>query len=78
MTYKIEGIVEKIESPILCNFTGITRKYENGKVLAEQTFEKRYIISSIRAENGTVILEMEDRETIPKVNWKTEETVDFS
>ena len=77
MTYRLNPIVEKIESPvklILPNET--TREYESRAEAGIDKFDKNYQIKSIRAEGSTVVVEM-DKADVPVTTWTGEEQTFF-
>lgn len=61
MTYKLNPIIEKIESSVLLHFPDKTvREYGSGTEAGGNTFEKNYQIEKITAEGSTVIIELEE------------------
>ena len=55
MTYKLEPMLEKITSPTTLVFPdGTTSEYLNGKSVAKQTFNEKYLVSSIQAADHTI------------------------
>ena len=66
MTYRLNPIIEKIESPvrIVLLDTGQERNYESGSDACADVFNKQYNINSIRAKSGIVVIEMEVAESL--------------
>lgn len=77
MNYKLEGIVEKITSPVICIIDGQETEYQNGKVLCEESFNKYYLVVSIsaRGEKIVVSLKEKDRTQCGPMNWIGEEAI---
>lgn len=77
MNYKLEGIVEKITSPVICIIDGQEKEYPSGKALYEQSFNKYYLLDSIsaRGEKIVVSLKEKDRTQYGPMNWIGEEAI---
>jgi len=80
MTYKLNSVVEKIVSPILLHFgdgSKPDRLFESGAQLAEEVFDKNYLVESVSAQNDQIILTVMENKSINITNWVGEETVSF-
>jgi|GEM_PF-2361014 len=75
MTYSLEGFVGLIDSPVICVIDGATTRYENGKELMEQSFDKYYLVSSIKNSNEGIIVFLKEKENAGSMNWIGEEQV---
>ena len=77
MTYKLNPSVAKIKSPVvLCFPKGEQRRFASGLDTAEVEFDKHYVISGISADEGTILLELEEAD-LPRMNWAGEEATFF-
>ena len=77
MTFKLNPEVRKIISPVILVFPdGSQKEYECGSQVADAGFDHRYIIESLKAEDGVVILTLAEQK-IQGVNWTGEEEVSF-
>ena len=65
MTYKLEpGIIERIESPIKLLLPGTEPLvFRESSVLLDTEFDRKYSITSIKAEEGTVVIELCESDT---------------
>jgi hypothetical protein len=80
MTYKLNSIVRKFLSPVLVHFgdnSSPDRYFKNGTQLAEEVFEKNYLIESISAQNDQIILTVVENKSVNTTNWAGGETVSF-
>ena len=60
MTYRLNPIIECILSPVTIIFPDTGQKsYGSGAEAAADTFDKQFNIRNIRAEDSTVVIEME-------------------
>ena len=61
MTYKLDPILEKIESPVAIIMPdNKTIEYENGVQACADSFEIKLGIKRITAENGRIVIELEE------------------
>lgn len=60
MTYYLDSEVKKIHSPIVLCVDGQEILFENGMILSQQPFIKRYVIRSIIAKNDQIVIALED------------------
>ena len=58
MTYKLNPALSKIQSPLLLLIDGEETEYRNGKALAEQVFEKNYLVDSISAKADRIVISL--------------------
>ena len=76
MRYLLESYTEKIESPVLCRFDGEEISFANGAELSQHYFEKNYMIRSLRAVAGTVILDLAENRA-NEVDFRSDEQISF-
>lgn len=77
MTYRLNPIIEKIQSPVkLILPDRLVREYESGTAASADTFDKNYVISSITAEEGTVVITLSESQTAGS-SWVGEEQTFF-
>lgn len=77
MTYKLNPEVKKIASPILLLIDGESKEYPNGAALSELTFEKDYLISTLAAKDGVIVMTLEENTQINDTAWANGKTVSF-
>ena len=79
MTYKLNPEVKKIQSPVVVKFSNQAAEmtFANGAALADAVFDRYYLIESLAAESGSVVLTLRENDTINAVNWAGEEAVSF-
>lgn len=78
MTYKLEGFIKKIESPIICVFDNREVEFADGVALSEQSFDKYWLVDSISVKDRNIVLIMKENQNINDVEWIGEEAVDKS
>lgn len=54
---------------------GATTRYENGKELVAQPFDKYYLVSSIKNSNEGIIVFLKEKENAGSTSWIGEEQV---
>ena len=66
MTYRLyDPLLEKIQGPVICRMDGVEKAYESAKELAATAFQKRYVISEVRARQDQIILVLTESTDIP-------------
>ncbi len=73
MAYKLDQTVRLIKSPVLLKTEDSQIPYDSGNTLAAASFEKRYAIDSITAENNRIVIcvsENTDRGTAGRTDKK--------
>ena len=60
MTYKLDPIVEKIDCKVEVKIDNETILFESGHELAKAVFDRRYLISSIKADNTSIEIQLEE------------------
>ncbi len=78
MSYRLESFIEKIKSPVVCVFGDKETEYANGTVLAEQSFEKYWLVESITVRDNKVVLTMKENSRVNSIEWIGEDGVDKS
>ena len=77
MKFKIDSGVKKINSPIVLLIDGQEQRFENGAVLADSEFDKRYNIESISAKDDIIYLSVQEGASLPSSDWEKEEVSFF-
>lgn len=72
MTYKLNPIIEKIESPVIIRIPGEQRIYESGRAAAADVFDRNFAISALRADGGNVVITLSELQ-VGAVTWIGEE-----
>ena len=77
MTYILNPEIQKILSPVVLVFPdGMKLQYESGKAAVDAVFDRKYVISTMRAVNDIFELMLVEQET-PNMNWSGEEPSTF-
>lgn len=77
MTYKLNPQLRLIKAPVIIVVEGKEQQYGSGEELTTLTFEKNYIIESIRARDGSVVVELKENGRQFNINWIEEEEINF-
>ena len=76
-TYKLNPDLKIITSPVvLCLPVGTQMQFANGKEAAESTFDTRYLLNTLHAEDCTVVITLKEAKLLD-INWTGEEAVSF-
>lgn len=78
MTYKLNPQLKLIKGPVILVVEGEEMNYSCGEELTILTFDKNYIIESIRARDGSVIVTLKENDRTFNINWIGEEEVSFT
>ena len=76
MTYKLDGVLKKITSPIRIT-EPFEMEFEDGDALCSRGFDRYYLVKDIRAAGGTIELRIEENKAVNDLNWAGEEAVSF-
>ena len=77
MTYKLNPEIGKIQSPVVIIFPGGERReYIDGAAVAEDVFDKGFIVESLRAVENTVEIKLTEPQTMAST-WIGEEQTFF-
>lgn len=77
MTYKLNPEIRKILSPVVLIFPdGMKQQYLDGNAATEAVFDRKYVVSTIRAEDDIIKLMLVEQET-PSMNWNGEAAISF-
>lgn len=68
MTYKLEAFIEKIKSPIVCIFGDKEVEYADGRELSKDIFDRYWLVESISAHCGKIVLELKENDKINAVS----------
>ena len=78
MTYKLNPQLRLIKAPVILMIEGEEKQYDSGYELTTLTFDKNYIIDSISARNGSVVVTLKENDRQFNINWVGEEEVRFT
>ena len=73
MSYLLEEFVERIEGPVICVIDGVEYGYASGKELAQVSFEKRYVVSSISTSDKGIVLVLVENTRVNETTWAGDE-----
>lgn len=77
MTFRLEGFVKKLNSPVIISIDGIEHEYENGLAAYEQSFDKYYVVGNVFARNDKIYVELTENNEVNKINCCGEEQQTF-
>ena len=78
MTFKLSPQLRLIKAPVILVVEGEEKQYSTGEELTKLTFEKNYIIDSISARGGKVVITLKENDRTFNINWVGEEEVSFT
>lgn len=80
MTYKLDPEVRKITSPIILSFRDgrEDERFQDGATLADAVFRRNYLIESLSAWNGYVVLTVRENDQINAMDRDGGEAVERS
>ena len=73
MKFKLDCDVKMIESPIILITDEQEQRFENGEALANQEFDKKYEIVSIKAVDGAIHAKVKEKSLLPTEDWTKKE-----
>ena len=77
MTYKFNPEIRKVLSPVVLMFSdGEKQQYPDGNAVADAVFNHKYVVSTMRAVNDIIELELVEQESLI-MNWNGESPVSF-
>lgn len=77
MTYKLNPQLKLIKNPVILVIEGAEQGYVSGEELTSLAFEKNYIIDSITAREGKVVVALKEYNRQFNINRGGEEAVSF-
>ncbi len=77
MTYKLPPQLRLIKAPVVFVVEGEERTYSSGEELTTLTFEKYYLVDSISARDGSVVVTLKENDRQFNINWVGEEEISF-
>ncbi len=77
MTFKLNPQMRLIKAPVILVVDGEERCYPDGEALAKMEFDKQYVIDSISARDGTVVVTLKINNRVNDITWIGEEAVSF-
>lgn len=75
MTFKLEGFVSKIKSPIVLVIEGSEQFFESGAELAAHNFSRRYSITSLYAKDNKIVIEAIETNNNEPFNYSGEAAI---
>jgi len=77
MTYKLNPQLRLIKAPVILVIEGMERQNNSGEELTRLEFQKYYLIDSISARDGSVVVTLKENDRQFNINWVGEEEVSF-
>ncbi len=77
MTYKLNPQLNLIKAPVILVTEGIESSYGSGEDLTTLEFDKNYIVESVSARDGSVVITLKENNRQFNINWVGEEAVSF-
>lgn len=78
MTYKLNPQLKLIKAPVILVVEGVERQYSSGEELTRLEFQKYYLVDSISAIDGSVVVTLKENDRTFNINWVGEEEVSFT
>ena len=78
MIYKLNPQLKLITSPVILEAEREEKSYGSGEELTRLEFEKNYIVESISARDGGVVVALKEIEQIHNITWVGEDAVNFT
>ena len=78
MTYTLEAFIEKIECPVIVDYKGNETFFQDGEEAINSKWQEKMRISSIVTKGNSIVLEMEQVDSMPQITWVGEEACPFS
>ena len=78
MTYKLNPQLKLIKAPVVRVVEGVEKPYSSGEELTRLEFQKYYLIDSISARDGSVVVTLKENDRQFNINWVGEEEVSFT
>lgn len=77
MTYKLSPHLRLIKAPVILVVDGVEKRYGSGEELTRLEFEKYYVVNSISAIDGSIVVTLKENDRQFNINWIEEEAVSF-
>jgi hypothetical protein len=77
MTFKLNPQLGLIKAPVILVVDGEETEYPDGDALTALEFDKRYVIDSIGARDGSVVVTLNINDRVNDITWIGEEAVSF-
>lgn len=78
MTYKLNPQLRLIKAPVVLVVEGVEQSYGSGEELTRLEFQKYYLVDSISARDGSVVVTLKENDRQFNINWIGEEEVSFT
>lgn len=75
MTFKLNPELRLIKAPVILEINGKEQEYTDGESLTTLAFDRHYIIKSIGAREGAVVVSLKENDRVIAINWNEEEAV---
>lgn len=75
MTYKLNPLIKLFSSPVILRVgdgNAPDQYFESGTQLAEETFDKNYLVESVCAQDNQIILTIKENKMINNMEWEKE------
>ena len=73
MTFKLNPELRLIKAPVILVVDGEEQKYQDGEALVTLEFDKRYVVDSIGARDGSVVVTLKVNDRVNDITWVGEE-----
>ena len=77
MKYKLNPAIGKITSPVVLIMDDKETEYSDGKIAADNEFDKNYLVDSMFAKDNKIFVVLKENDMINNTNWVGEEQVSF-
>ena len=77
MTYKLNPQLRLIKAPVILVVEGEEKRFSSGEELTRLDFQKYYLVDSISAIDGSVVVTLKENDRQFNINWIGEEEVSF-
>ena len=78
MIYKLNPQIKLITPPVILEVDVEEKSYGSGEELTRLEFEKNYIVESISARDGGVVVALKENEQIHNITCAGEDAVSFT
>ena len=78
MTYKLNPQLRLIKAPVILVVEGEEKRFSSGEELTRLNFQKYYLVDSISAIDGSVVVTLKENDRQFNINWVGEEEVSFT
>lgn len=75
MTYKLNPLVKLFCAPVILHFgdgNAPDQYFENGTQLAEEIFDRNYLLEAVSAQNNQIVVTIKENKMINNTEWENE------